>query len=74
VVEPDILVRMVIADYLRDCGYKVVEGTNADDVLAVLGAGRKINIILAEVQLAGSRRSTLRRRREAGRWPWENYP
>jgi CheY-like chemotaxis protein len=35
VVEPDILVRMVIADYLRDCGYKVVEGVNADDVLAV---------------------------------------
>jgi hypothetical protein len=43
VIEPDILVRMVIADYLRDCGYKVVEGVNADDVLAVLGAGRKID-------------------------------
>jgi CheY-like chemotaxis protein len=54
VVEPDILVRMVIADYLRDCGYKVVEGVNADDVLAVLDAGRKIDVILAEVQLAGS--------------------
>ena len=33
VVDPDILVRMVIADYLRECGYKVVEGVNADDVL-----------------------------------------
>jgi DNA-binding response OmpR family regulator len=54
VVDPDILVRMVIADYLRDCGYKVVEGVNADDVLAVLGAGRKIYVILTEVQLAGS--------------------
>jgi CheY-like chemotaxis protein len=54
VVEPDILVRMVIANYLRDCGYKVVEGVNADDVLAVLGAGRKIDIVLLEVQLAGS--------------------
>ena len=54
VVEPDILVRMVIADYLRDCGYKVVEGVSADDVLAVLDAGRKIDVILAEVCLAGS--------------------
>jgi DNA-binding response OmpR family regulator len=54
VVDPDILVRMVIADYLRDCGYKVVEGVSADDVLAVLGAGRKIDIVLAEVQLAGT--------------------
>ncbi len=54
VVDPDILVRMVIADYLRECGYKVVEGVNADDVLAVLEAGRKIDVILTEVQLAGS--------------------
>jgi CheY-like chemotaxis protein len=54
VVEPDILVRMVIADYLRDCGYKVVEGVSADDALAVLEAGRKIDVILAEVRLAGS--------------------
>jgi hypothetical protein len=27
---------------------------NADDVLAVLEAGRKIDIVLAEVRLAGS--------------------
>ncbi len=54
VVEPDILVRMVIADYLRDCGYKVVEGVSADDALAVLGAGTKIDVILTEVQLSGS--------------------
>lgn len=32
VVDGDILVRMVIADYLRDCAYKVVESVNADDV------------------------------------------
>jgi CheY-like chemotaxis protein len=55
VVEPDILVRMVIADYVRDCGYKVVEGVNADEALAVLGAGTKIDVILTEVQLSGSR-------------------
>jgi DNA-binding response OmpR family regulator len=53
VIEPDILVRMVIAEYLRDCGYKVVEGVTADDVMAVLGTGRKIDIVLAEVQLTG---------------------
>jgi CheY-like chemotaxis protein len=44
---------MVIADYLRDCGYKVIEGVNADDALAVLQAARKIDVILAEVQLTG---------------------
>jgi DNA-binding response OmpR family regulator len=54
VVEPDILVRMTIADYLRGCGFKVFEGVSADEALAVLEAGRKVDIILAEVQLAGS--------------------
>jgi CheY-like chemotaxis protein len=54
VVEPDILVRMVIANYLRECGYKVVEGVQADDVLTVLQAGTAIDVILAEVRLAGS--------------------
>ena len=54
VIEPDILVRMVIADYLRDCGYRVIEGVSADDVLAVLQAGTKVDVILTEVQLAGS--------------------
>jgi len=53
-VEPDILVRMIIADYLRDCGYKVFEGVTADDVLIVLESGQKIDVIFAEVQLSGS--------------------
>jgi CheY-like chemotaxis protein len=53
-VEPDILVRMVIADYLRECGFKVVECVSADDALAVLEAGTKVDVILTEVQLAGS--------------------
>jgi DNA-binding response OmpR family regulator len=54
VLEPDILVRMIISDYLRDCGFKVVEGVTADDTVAVLESGQKIDIIFAEVQLSGS--------------------
>ena len=54
VVEPDILVRMVIADYLRDCGYKVLEGTTADDVMTVLTSGKKIDVIFTEVHLTSS--------------------
>jgi len=53
VVEPDILVRMVIASYLRDCGYTVLEGVSAADVMAVLGSGKKIDVVLSEVQLYG---------------------
>ena len=53
VVEPDILVRMVIASYLRDCGYKVLEGVTAADVMAVLGSGQKIDVVFSEVRLRG---------------------
>jgi DNA-binding response OmpR family regulator len=54
VIEPDILVRMTIADYLRSCGYRVFEGVTADDVVTVLGTEHKIDIVLVEVLLSGS--------------------
>ena len=34
IVEDEVLVRMPIAQYLRDCGYKVVEAVNADEAIA----------------------------------------
>jgi len=52
-LEPDVLIRMVIAEHLRDCGYRVIEGVAAKDAWAVLESGRRIEILLAEVKLAG---------------------
>ncbi len=51
VLEPDILARMAIAEYLRDCGYRVIEGSKADDVFKVLNAKAPIHIVLTEVAL-----------------------
>jgi DNA-binding response OmpR family regulator len=53
VVEPDVLVRTPIAEYLRDCGYRVVEGVVPTDVWKLLGEGIAIDIVLAGVQLTG---------------------
>lgn len=53
VVEPDILVRMVIASYLRECGYKVLEGVSAADVMAILHSGHKVDAVFSEVRLNG---------------------
>jgi CheY-like chemotaxis protein len=53
VVEPDILARVVIADYLRSCGYKIIEAVNADDVFTVLRAGGLVQTIFTEVTLPG---------------------
>jgi CheY-like chemotaxis protein len=53
VVEPDILIRMVLAEYLRDCGYKVLEGACADDVFTVLRSDIQVHMVFAEVRLLG---------------------
>jgi len=52
-VEQDILVRMLIAEYLRSCGYKVIEGISAEDVLVVLRAGNKIQIVFVGMRMGG---------------------
>ncbi|MBY0509893.1 MAG: response regulator [Rhodospirillaceae bacterium] len=53
VLEPDILARMAISEYLRGCGFKVVEGVRAEDALTVLRSGMAIDVVLAEVRMAG---------------------
>lgn len=35
-VEEDVLIRMPLAAYLRDCGYKVVEAVSSTEALMVL--------------------------------------
>ncbi|HWM48918.1 MAG TPA: response regulator [Xanthobacteraceae bacterium] len=36
VVVSEVLIRMVIADYLRQCGYKVLEAASADEAITIL--------------------------------------
>ena len=52
-IEPDILARMVIAEYLRGCGYRVIEATRGEDFFTVLEADTPIDIVFSEVQLPG---------------------
>ena len=54
VVEPDVLVRMTISDYLRECGYRVVEALTGEDALRILNAGVKVDTILSAVKLHGA--------------------
>jgi DNA-binding response OmpR family regulator len=54
VVDADILARMAIADYLRHCGYKVIEGSGGAEVRKVLEHGHKIDVLLIDMQLQSS--------------------
>ncbi len=54
VAESDVLARMVLAQYLRECGYEVVEAPTSDDVMTVLRSGRKVDVVLLDAQISGA--------------------
>jgi CheY-like chemotaxis protein len=55
VVEDDIFIRMPIAQYLRDCGYKVIEAVNADEAIAVLTHKETIvDVVFSDIEMPGA--------------------
>jgi CheY-like chemotaxis protein len=55
VAEPDVLVRLLICHYLRECGYRVVEAANADEAVTILSSrDTRIDIVLCVVELTGA--------------------
>lgn len=54
VVEDEVLVRMSVAVYLRECGYHVIEAKTADEAIVVLGTQTKIDIVFSDIQMPGS--------------------
>jgi DNA-binding NtrC family response regulator len=55
VVDDEVLVRMAISAYLRDCGYKVIEATNADEVLTVLQhLDVEVDVVFSDIEMPGS--------------------
>jgi two-component system, response regulator PdtaR len=53
-VEDEVLVRMMIADRLRNAGLTVVEAANADEALDVLAHNGDVKVMLTDVQMPGS--------------------
>lgn len=53
VVEDEVLVRMVIADYLRDCGYHVLEAGSGREAITLFEAQLAIDVVFSDVQMPG---------------------
>jgi DNA-binding response OmpR family regulator len=53
-VEDEVLIRMSVAEYLRDCGYRVIEAGNADEAVKVLNADAAIDVVCSDVQMPGT--------------------
>ncbi len=54
VVEDDVLVRILVAAYLRECGFDVIEANSADEAIRVLQAGVRVDIVFSDIQMPGS--------------------
>src|SRR5215468_2862421 len=54
VVEDEVLVRTSVAEYLRACGYRVLEANDADEAILILRSDGRIDIVFTDVQMPGS--------------------
>ncbi|MGF7159630.1 DNA-binding response OmpR family regulator [Rhodoligotrophos appendicifer] len=69
-VQDEVLMRMAIADYLRECGYKVFEASNAHEAMAILKAGvQQIEVLFSDITMPGELNGF-----GLAAWSRENFP
>jgi DNA-binding NtrC family response regulator len=69
-VDSDIIVRHALAEYLRHCGYRVVEAASSDEALLALAeASFSVDVVLCEVVVRGSQSGF-----ELANWVRQNRP
>ena len=53
VVEDEPLVRMPIAEYLRECGFNVLEAENAGEAIGVVETEDHVDVVFTDVRMPG---------------------
>jgi CheY-like chemotaxis protein len=69
VVEDEMMVRMPIAEYLRDCGYNVLEASDASEAIAAVGAEGPVSLVFSDVRMPGKMDGF-----ELAEWFQSHYP
>ena len=54
VVEDVVLVRLVVADQLRQQGFTIIEASSADEAIRILKAAVPVDLVFADIHLPGS--------------------
>ena len=55
VVEDEILIRLLIAEHLTDCGYRVIEAGSGDEAVEVLRRTvLTVNVVVSDIRMPGS--------------------
>lgn len=53
IVEDEILIRLVAADFLRTKGYRILEASNAAEALSIFAAGEPIELVFSDIDMPG---------------------
>jgi CheY-like chemotaxis protein len=53
IIEDEVLIRMLMAEALRDEGYRIVEAASADEGMEILQSGQAIDCIITDVRMPG---------------------
>jgi CheY-like chemotaxis protein len=69
IVEDEFIVRLTIAEYLRDEGYEVIEAGTADEALDVFKSGIAIDLLFTDVRMPGTMDGCELARRVRSEWP-----
>jgi CheY-like chemotaxis protein len=54
VVADEVLVRMAVSEYLRECGYNVVEASDAREAIEVMTSEAVVDIAFSDITMPGS--------------------
>jgi CheY-like chemotaxis protein len=69
IAEDDISIRGLMADFLRDVGYEVVEAGNAAEAVAVFESGAPIDLLFSDIRMPGEMDGCELARKIKDQWP-----
>ena len=70
VVDDEVLIRMVLSDYLQDCGFKVLEAGTVAEAIAIIEASQSIiDLVFSDVNMPGGKDGI-----ELAQWVRTNRP
>ncbi|HEY7299121.1 MAG TPA: response regulator [Xanthobacteraceae bacterium] len=54
IAEDEVLVRIMVAEALRDAGYAVIEAIDADEAIRVLRTSADVKLLISDIRMPGS--------------------
>jgi len=69
VVEDEVFIRMPLAEYLRDCGYRVFEVASVSEAKSVLNSATPVDLVFTDVNLVGEENGFV-----LANWVREHHP